>query len=57
MARAAMQVRRNVAGVQRRNLQLSGVLTNLVTSYTADGAVDFDKLENVVNNQIDNGVE
>jgi len=57
LARAAMQqVRRNAVGVQRRNLQLSGVLTNLVTPYTADGAVDFDKLENVVNNQIENGV-
>lgn len=57
LARASLsQIRTAAAGIQRRNLSLSGVLTNLVTPYKSDGSVDFDQLEKVTNNQIENGV-
>eukprot|EP00658_Telonema_sp_P-2_P084370 TRINITY_DN9355_c0_g1_i12.p1 TRINITY_DN9355_c0_g1~~TRINITY_DN9355_c0_g1_i12.p1 ORF type:complete len:310 (+),score=99.96 TRINITY_DN9355_c0_g1_i12:227-1156(+) len=48
---------RAVHATQTRSLSLSGVLTNLVTPYTPDGAVDYDQLEKVVENQIVNGVD
>eukprot|EP00656_Telonema_subtile_P018271 TRINITY_DN19857_c0_g1_i1.p1 TRINITY_DN19857_c0_g1~~TRINITY_DN19857_c0_g1_i1.p1 ORF type:complete len:310 (+),score=89.42 TRINITY_DN19857_c0_g1_i1:208-1137(+) len=57
LAGVRAQISKAPAGIQRRCLSLRGVLTNLVTPYKADGSIDFDKLEGVVNNQIENGID